>query len=496
MKKIFLFLTLAISGLSFPQSQFEQFINYVNSLGDSSVKAGVIDSFINVARQQGIPFIEDSTANFIYLGTPNNVTVPVDFNSWNANLHSMTKLEQTNFWYVSEVFEMNARLDYKFVLNGSNWILDPENPNTVLGGFGPNSELAMPEYVQPWEIAYNPNINHGTQETKSIFSTHLNATYQLKIYLPPGYNGNSPMSYPAVYFQDGFEYLNLASAINVFDNLLDSNKIEPLIGVFVKPNNRNTEYGGDLREEYQVFFIEELVPFIDSSYNTITESSNRLVLGASLGGNISSLICYNYPDVFANCGIHSGALWVNNNEALNLIINGPKKDIKWSSIWGSYEGSIRLDMSMMKDELITKGYEIDWLELPEDHSWGLWRATIDRILEYFFPSSATRIEDKDTNLDESFILKQNYPNPFNPSTTISYSVPEISFVTLKVYDVLGSEITTLVNEERTVGNYELEFSAKGGSASVGDATTLPSGIYFYKLQTSNFTQTKKMILLK
>lgn len=486
MKKIVLFLILAISGACFPQSQFEQFVYYVNSLGDSLAKATVIDSFMNVAREQGIPFIEDSTANFIYLGTPNSVTVAGDFNSWNANSHSMTNLEQTNFWYVTEVFEMNARLDYKFVLNGSNWILDRENPNTIMGGFGPNSELAMPDYIQPWEIVFNPIINHGAQETKSIFSANLNGTYQLKIYLPPGYNGNSSESYPTVYFQDGIEYLNLASAVNVFDNLLDSNKIEPLIGVFVKPNNRNTEYGGDLREEYQLFFVEELVPFIDSCYNTIKESSYRLVMGTSLGGNISSLISYNYPDVFANCGIHSGALWVNNNEALNLIMNGPKKDIKWSLIWGSYEGSIRSDMSMLRDKLITKGYELDWLELPEGHSWGLWRATIDRILEYFFPSSATGIEDKETEQDESFILKQNYPNPFNSSTLISYSIPVLSNVSLKVYDVLGNEITSIMNEERPVGTYKVGF----------DASNFPSGIYFYKIQTSNFTETKKMILLK
>jgi enterochelin esterase family protein len=486
MKKILIVIILGITGLGYPQSQFEQFINYVNSLGDSLAKAAAIDSFMNVARQQGIPLIEDSTANFIYLGTPNSITVPGDFNVWNINSHSMTNLNQTNFWYVSEVFEMNARLDYKFVLNGSNWILDPENPNTILGGFGPNSELAMPEYVQPWEIEFNPNIEHGIIETTSIFSTHLNATHQLKIYLPPGYNGNSPTFYPAVYFQDGFEYLDLASAKNVLDNLLDSNKIEPLIGVFVKPNNRNTEYGGNLREEYQLFFIEELVPFIDENYNTFKDSVHRLVLGASLGGNISSLISYNNPNVFANCGIHSGALGVNNNEALNLIINGPTKDIKWSSIWGSYEGSIRLDMRMLKDELIIKGYELDWLELPEGHSWGLWRATIDRILEYFFPSSAAGIENKETKPAETFILKQNYPNPFNSFTTINYSIPESAFVTLKVYDVLGNEIKSILSEEKTMGSYKVGF----------DASVFPSGTYFYKLQASSFAKTKKMILLK
>ena len=79
-----------------------------------------------------------------------------------------------------------------------------------------------------------------------------------------------------------------------------------------------------------------------------------------------------------------------------------------------------------------------------------------------------------------FELIQNYPNPFNPSTTIRYSIPEISFVTLKVYDVLGNEVEILVNEEKPAGSYEVEFNA----------THLSSGIYFYKLKTS-FLQLKR-----
>ena len=86
----------------------------------------------------------------------------------------------------------------------------------------------------------------------------------------------------------------------------------------------------------------------------------------------------------------------------------------------------------------------------------------------------------------NFTLEQNYPNPFNPTTKIKYSIPEQSLITLKVYDMLGNEIATLVNEEKSVGNYEVEFNAE----------SLSSGIYFYKLQTGIFIQTKKMILIK
>lgn len=96
----------------------------------------------------------------------------------------------------------------------------------------------------------------------------------------------------------------------------------------------------------------------------------------------------------------------------------------------------------------------------------------------------------------SYILKQNYPNPFNPTTLIKFHIPELSFVTLKVYDVLGKEIATLVNEEKPIGSYEVEFSAKGGSTSGGDAYNLSSGIYFYLLQAGDFVETKKMVLMK
>ena len=101
-------------------------------------------------------------------------------------------------------------------------------------------------------------------------------------------------------------------------------------------------------------------------------------------------------------------------------------------------------------------------------------------------SSTNIIDDLSISSLANWKLSQNYPNPFNPITEIQYLIPEISFVTLKVYDVLGNEIATLVNEEKVTGNYEISFNA----------SNLPSGVYLYKLQAGSFVQTKKMILLK
>ena len=98
-----------------------------------------------------------------------------------------------------------------------------------------------------------------------------------------------------------------------------------------------------------------------------------------------------------------------------------------------------------------------------------------------------------------FDLAQNYPNPFNPSTKIMYTIPtppsssslvkgknEVGFVTLKVYDILGNEVATLVNEYKPVGTYEVEFFS----------STLASGVYYYQLKAGDFIATKKMLLLK
>jgi photosystem II stability/assembly factor-like uncharacterized protein len=106
---------------------------------------------------------------------------------------------------------------------------------------------------------------------------------------------------------------------------------------------------------------------------------------------------------------------------------------------------------------------------------------------YRYPiQGTTAVEESNTDIPAEFSLGQNYPNPFNPSTVIKYQLVENSQVTLKVYDVLGKEVVTLVNSEQQTGTYSIDF----------DASHLSSGIYFYALSAGNVIQTKKMIVLK
>ena len=103
----------------------------------------------------------------------------------------------------------------------------------------------------------------------------------------------------------------------------------------------------------------------------------------------------------------------------------------------------------------------------------------------YFHRSVTEVNDVQFVPGE-FVLQQNYPNPFNPSTTIKFSLPSSGYTTLKIYNSLGQEVAVLINKELTTGTSEVEWNA----------SSLPSGIYFYQLKTESYAETRKMILIK
>lgn len=475
------------SVISQPSPQkFQQFVTRVN-IASEPARTALVDSFMNSTT---FPAIEDSTAIYIYRGTATSVVVTGDMTEWSSSGLTMTKLSTTNLWYKWDYYANDARLDYKFILNGSNWILDPLNPHRVAGGYGPNSELALPGYVQPWEILPNASIPHGRSVVHSIYSALRGATYSVRVYLPPGYDASAER-FPSVYFQDGSDYVGLGSAMTVLDNLIDSQKVRPVIGVFVTPTNRNGEYAGSTRTAYRLFFVNELVPFIDSAYRTFTTPESRVVLGDSYGGNISALISWYHPDVFGNCGLHSGAFQENGYEAYHLLINGPPKpdSLRFVSVWGTYEGSLTGTMRTLKDSLIAQGYDVRWQLRHEGHSWGLWRATIDFMLEYFLPP-ITDVRET-APLPGAFVLEQNYPNPCNPSTAIGYRLAVRSKVTITVSDLLGRTVATLVDGVEEPGTNVVRWDASGNA----------SGVYVYRLQATAegaapVVLTRKLVFVK
>lgn len=112
--------------------------------------------------------------------------------------------------------------------------------------------------------------------------------------------------------------------------------------------------------------------------------------------------------------------------------------------------------------------------------------TIDRLKLFIYYSNIISDIEENPGKPDKYNLNQNYPNPFNPNTIISWQIPVSGWQTLKIFDILGDEVATLVDEYRSAGSYEIEFNA----------TSLPGGVYFYQLISGSFIQTNKMVLLK
>lgn len=110
---------------------------------------------------------------------------------------------------------------------------------------------------------------------------------------------------------------------------------------------------------------------------------------------------------------------------------------------------------------------------------------IDYIMVNKF-NEIVSVAEEDSYIPDEYALFQNYPNPFNPSTKMKYSLPQSSNVVIKVFDILGNEIETLVDGEKPAGTYELAWFAEN----------LPTGVYFYQLRADSFVETKKMVLLR
>ncbi len=486
MKKSLLLTILISLNLIVSAQTFEDFINYLNNIPTGN-RQEVVDSFL--VTNQTYPLTEDTLAHFIYSGTGNNLAVPGDFSGWDPTEAPMINITGTNFWYGTFIFENDARLDYKFVKNGSTWLLDPRNPYTAPGGYGDNSELRMPQYIPPPEIGYYPNIPHGSVEDTSFYSTNLSNTRTIKVYLPPGYD-QSTDSYPLVLVHDGLEYISFAKMDNAMDYLISEEKIIPTIAVFVPPVDRTPEYVDAKQDAFTSFIIDEVMPWINSKYRIINEPNANAVIGSSYGGNISLWIGMNHPDVFGHVGAFSPYI---EDEILMTFNNSPMLDLRIYMNHGSYDhlGAIHQSVNAFLPILEDKEYDYEYGEYPEGHSYGFWRAHVDDALEFFFPGPQASIFEY-ASIQSEGSLFQNYPNPFTYQTQIDYKINKPANVKLAVYNIAGQLVNVLANEKKGNGKQSLSWN---GTDNLGNK--LPMGIYFSILfVNNNMVGKRKMVLMQ
>ncbi|MBU0507347.1 T9SS type A sorting domain-containing protein [bacterium] len=474
---VVILLTLAGSA---PAQTFNDFLARLYSLPESE-RPAIVDSFMAVV--QGFPYLEnDTVAHFIYRGTAQQVTVPGDANNWNPNSYPMNTVSGTDFWYHSRGFESDARLDYKFVLNGSTWILDPRNPYTVVGGYGPNSELRMPDYAMPPEIEYRPEIPHGALRDTMFYSTNLGNTRRVRVYTPPDYNGSED-SFGIILFHDGLEYIALASANNVLDYLIWQQRIAPVIAVFVPPVNRTGEYAGNLKEEFGAFIVDELMPWVDEEFRTLSNLSQRATLGASNGGNIALWLGLHHGEVFGRIAAQSSNV---ETEISSAIQSGPQLPLEFYLDLGTYDIPVLIPLVRNFVSILDgRGYTYEYHEYHEGHSWGNWRAHMDNALERFFPFQTGTTPSPPASAPGRIELAV-YPNPFNAVAVVQFQLPVSGRVQLVLYNVRGQAVRTVTEGVFSSGSHQVAV----------DSADLSTGIYFLRLFGAQGNAVQKLLLVK
>ena len=381
----FLFIAVRVAASQSAQT-FDGLIQRI-AAENPSKRPAIVDSFMIAQTPKGFPVTTDSMAYFVYRGkVDSTIEVTGDYTQWSPNGDSMRNVSATDLYYFGRKFEPDARIDYKFIKDG-NWILDPLNLHIVNGGFGQNSELAMPSYLQPATIRYNPAIPHGTLSTFTLLSSSTGDSRAVTVYLPPHYDSSS-LRYPSLYVHDGPDYLSLASIANVIDNLIDAKQIRPMIGVFIPSGaDRAGEYRLGKITQFTNMIIKELVPYIDSVYRTDASASQRGTMGASDGGHIALYLAVNYPETFGLVGGQSSTI----TDLFRIPIQtGPKISVKFYLDVGTYDISSKsfrlLPLNReFRDLLMRKGYAIRYAEYHEGHSWGNWRAHTGDILKTLYP---------------------------------------------------------------------------------------------------------------
>ncbi len=466
--------------------QFTSFLQRVYSLPEGARQA-VADSFYQAAGNLPL-IVADSAVYYLYRGGATSVALAGDANGWDPSRHAFNRVSGTNLWFLRQTYEPDARLDYKFVLNNSSWILDSRNPLLCYGGYGPNSELRMPEYPPAAECMTDTSVSGGTLEQGSFVSTILGNSRFLRVYLPADYDPEREDGYPLVLFHDGLEFLALGDVKTVLDNLIGWKRIEPMIGVFVPPvsaGQRIEEYSGATAVHFERFIIEELMPHIDATYNTSRDPSKRAMMGPSLAALISAQICFHHPEVFGLSGLYSPAMWPNERAVLMQLLASARPFQKCYIDAGSYEPSLIGDAETLFTHLLDNGVEARFRLWHEGHSWGSWRAHVDEALEFFFPLS-TGIERIGEVGTPAFQLHPAYPNPFNAGVTLEFSLPQPARVALEIFNVRGELVEQLLQGGLQAGRYRYLWMAAGR----------PSGLYIYRLRVGADVHTGRVLLLR
>ncbi len=368
--KVILLLLVFLFGCASEKPRFSALLKTIKNLPPAQKE----EKLIRFSHLHYFPFLEDSVAYFLYQDTSGtDVFLAGDFTDWKPDSVKMERIARTTFVFKKLKFPYNARLEYKFVVNGK-WLLDPLNPLQEQGGLGVNSVLAMPGYEFSNYVLLRPEFRTSRLDTFWYKSKVLKNRRRVYLYRNRKSNLNSPL----LIFNDGSDYLRFAKARIILDNMIGTDSLMAINALFVDPVNRNREYW--LNEKYLRMVFQELLPYVKKQYGLKPE---RLGFGGcSLGGVTALFALKDYSNQLDFVFSQSGALWIENQKILSILQNS---DLSSSKIYLSYGQFEKMENTHKKLEslLRTQKAKFKLQKFAEGHNWGNWRGHLDQALNYF-----------------------------------------------------------------------------------------------------------------
>lgn len=329
------------------------------------------DEYIKRISHKNIsPYVDGNKATFLFWGKPRvKVDLVSELSFWSANSNTMfKKVHGEDLYHITLDLPEDARIEYKIVVDG-NWILDPMNPLKCDNGIGShNSYVVMDNYIKVKEIFPKEGLPKGTIKEFEHIGKAIEGRRMVYVYLPPGYDPDAEDRYPTIYVHDGADYIKRANAVNTLNNLISTNKMRPVIGVFINPINRMTEYMYNIK--YSKLICEEIIPEVDKNFKTIPNAENRAIMGASLGGIISFFTAYKYPDCFKNIIGQSSSFLFLEKDITRLIENNHREFNVYMDV-GIFESLIYPNRRMAQ-VYRRKGCPFFYQEISEGHTWANW----------------------------------------------------------------------------------------------------------------------------
>ena len=355
-------------------------------------RTDVAAAFAACAEKAGTPLLYPSPgaarvrALFVFRSPASRVFLAGDMNGWSTTAQPLEKLAGTELHVLETEVVDGARLDYKLVVGGTEWALDPWNPRTMRGGFGPNSELRTPAYRPPADVEPRPGSRPGRFEELTVPSRALGGTRRVVAWVPPGLEARKD-PIPALYLLDGLDYREFGRVHLVAANLVSEGRLPPLLLVLVPPVDRGSEY--ERSEAFERFLVGELVPAVEARWRVRRDPAGRGVMGASLGA-FASLSATARTDTFGRCGAQStgNAFPANLDALLADLARLPAGAARFHVDVGTFEsnlhGSDLLAVSRRLRPVLARRQALEYREVPEGHSWGSWRARLAEALTFFW----------------------------------------------------------------------------------------------------------------